>query len=720
MGVENNPSISFGRNKKWSLNTEQKGTDRAAFTNQAPEGAKEKDKKKLEAQNNFNMKMFNYFDKNKDGILDTGELQDIQKAMTRLAKSSKVSGDNNTLDSQEMQTLLNLIQYDSKTNGKVDRNNLYEFLNTLNNNGDEVESAETSNGETTVVYKNGDIIKHQMIQQDDGTFKLGMSQLIQKDDSSGVVTTTSYDGQRLVDIQESKDGVTSTKNPHGKLTKIVDSNSGRTTTFDYESDPPTATEKQGQNTGVYLLGKDGLPDISRPLSISRYDAVTREYDVTSYDYSEDGKSVEVYKKGSITTYGFTPEGAIDEGHPNKTVTKNTDGNTVTTTFEYGEGDAVKRTKTVTDAGGNIISGPEEVDENGNPLDKTYSVKSGDTWYSIAQQQYGLTNHADIIEAVHILKDQYEATSGVAGHKKNIGPASVDGGNLKLPASITIGGKVVSLGGTSVAAAPAPAADPATDPVADPAADPAAMVVDEAITPEITVNATIPVLPVQPPVDAAESITPVEEIPLTVEIPAGNESITPAEAKCPYTLGDGEEITFALHDQILPVGDGSAIIVKDNTINYLSPDGTSGAMFEMDADGKTVLSIATFNGTYGEEMRADLYDANGDSTGSAINKDDANYKYDTNGKLTDYTQVKTFNGKPAEYVYGADGKLKEVLVEDTDANGNNVMRTYVPDSDHPGAFKLREEREVSEKQGEDILPDYRFPKDNDDRIGTFYA
>lgn len=709
-GVNNNTSINLGWKKNWTFNEEQKGINSGAFQTEAPTDAKNKDKKKVDKQNYFNQQLFNRYDTNKDGVLDQDEIKNLRNDIVQTA-NCRSRGDN-AIDAEEMQAFLRHINYDSGEFGSVDRSNLYSFLNTLNEaNGteqDNINSATTKDGVTTVNYSDGHVERYKMTMQD-GNAVQDWKQVTRQTDEDGTTITETYDRGELIETKEIKNGLITTKGADGKPKKINNTKTGEETTFEYEATPPRATVKQGKNVVIYGLTSDGSIDKNNVIKTMTFNARTQDYDMQEYVYGEDGVTVSNSADGSVNTYALPAEGAaVDTSHPKKTVTKD-GGNTVTMEFEYAEdGTVTKRTKTVTNAAGETVSGPEEVDDKGEPVkqNQTYDVKSSDTWYSIAQEQYGLTKHSEIMEAVHALKDQYKETAGPDGYRKNIGPQKAPDGKLTLPATISVGGRTVAIGGTEVTGG---AAEVSADSVTGE---------DEVVTPPpvqgagdetVDVHAaqqTQTVAPVQDvatasvqEVDAVSESIPVDAALLTTKIPETvARTIEPAPAECPWEIGDGDFSEFFSIEtgEAVRITDDEtgeyigSLMRDDNTFLLISPDKSSGVSLNFDAADQSVLNIVSMDF---QGQRADFYDPQGEYALSSIIEKEGYSVYNTEGNLISYTQRNTFNGQPAEYVYGTDGQLQKVVVTEKGENNETTQTIYVPDPANPGSFK--EEKTIPE-------------------------
>lgn len=282
-------------------------------------------------------------------------------------------------------------------------------------------------------------------------------------DGSDSVTGVVQDGDNLKVTYKPEEGVgtrTSTfaKGDNNALTLLSDSvvNGDTTTVTEYVNGDKTKrsktveTVKNGFETTT-IYADDG----TTPASIVKVKGI----ETYKMDPEHPERPLEYVKNGQpqkeTVKYTYNNEGSVettylgDSNKPSKVVTKDAQGNVVSTkTYTYTDdgqsteleltGTGENEVRVRTQRQGDKIIGQVNVDAENNVQDATHQVKPGETWYNIVQAKYGVTDHKTIMQIVHKLKDNAGIRYSSATMPKE----------LTLPGTIDLGGgKTVNLKNT---------------------------------------------------------------------------------------------------------------------------------------------------------------------------------------------------------------------------------------------------------------------------------
>ena len=298
--------------------------------------------------------IFQKFDKNADGYLDTKELEQVYDLLNQYAKNDKMS-------KKEARAIAEYLKMPG-----VQLEHIEQFVETLATENDGV-SAQREGNKLTV--KNGDstIITVYSDDSPDNNKVVTKEQIISNDGiiTSRQVDTFAEDGETVI-----------------KTEKFGPGGEKRIQT----------TEKNGDNTV-----KTDYNDAGKPSRVTVKNNTTSTETVTTYEWASDGTHTE-------TTNGV-----------------------------------VKR---FDDQGKEIPDEPEKSEsEMVTPETKQHKVKSGEHWYKIVQDEYGVKDHRTIMEIVHQLKDLAGPEYGKAKNYKNTSMPK----ELTLPTTVTLAnGQTVTL------------------------------------------------------------------------------------------------------------------------------------------------------------------------------------------------------------------------------------------------------------------------------------
>ena len=379
--------------------------------------------------------IFAKYDKNKDNVLDESELKTLQDDIREFAKDD-------TLGKREAKRFFKSLGLEKGHDLK--REDLYKFLQTIQADKDSVDRAYTDaeTGDTIVQYKPDEnnvvnLIRYTNNSDNTHTPK-AMAEVFSEDhhrtsflNDDGTMSIVDVNGNKQVEAQYDEN----------KLliqTSEIDTQTNEKVTTLYEDDGETIKSKFRQNGSVteYLDPANG--DRVTERVTDKGNGVT---ETVQFTYNEDGSVTEttvgadekpissVTKKDGqeISSVQYTYE----DGKTVQTSTKDGITTEITTT---GEGDAVQRVKVEKDGQGNVTS-RVNVDENGSPVAYKHKVNQGENWYNIVKAKYGITDHKQIMEIVHQLKDN-------AGVKRS---SALMPAEIELPASITLkNGSTVAL------------------------------------------------------------------------------------------------------------------------------------------------------------------------------------------------------------------------------------------------------------------------------------
>ncbi len=337
--------------------------------------------------------LFAKYDKNKDNILDETELKFLQNDIQGFAKNEKLSN----RETKKFFKSLGL-----ENNKSLKRDDLYNFLSTIQADKDSIASASTSSesGTTFVEYKpdeNNAIKREVYSNEQDGSHKPVAEQVLY-DENHVLTTLYKEDGTiHKFDVRDNMQFLTVT-NSDGKTKMLQEMNkdTNETVTTEFADDGETIASKYRENGAIteYL---DPNNDRVTMRVTDKGNGVTEK---VKYDYNEDGSyKTTLLDANDKPVSSVTKKG--DKELATSSITTSEDGST-TEIVTSGEGENVQRTKVVKDKDGNVTT-KVNIDENGNAVAYNHKVNEGENWYGIVQAKYGITDYKTTMEIVHQLK-----------------------------------------------------------------------------------------------------------------------------------------------------------------------------------------------------------------------------------------------------------------------------------------------------------------------------
>lgn len=337
--------------------------------------------------------LFAKYDKNKDNVLDETELQFLQNDIQGFAKNEKLS----KRETKKFYKSLGL-----ENNKSLKRDDLYNFLSTIQADKDSIASASTSSesGTTFVEYKpdeNNAIKREVYSNEQDGSHKPVAEQVLY-DENHVLTTLYKEDGTiHKFDVRDNMQFLTVT-NSDGKTKMLQEMNkdTNETVTTEFADDGETIASKYRENGAIteYL---DPNNDRVTMRVTDKGNGVTEK---VKYDYNEDGSyKTTLLDANDKPVSSVTKKG--DKELATSSITTSEDGST-TEIVTSGEGENVQRTKVVKDKDGNVTT-KVNIDENGNAVAYNHKVNEGENWYGIVQAKYGITDYKTTMEIVHQLK-----------------------------------------------------------------------------------------------------------------------------------------------------------------------------------------------------------------------------------------------------------------------------------------------------------------------------
>ncbi len=611
-GVENG-GISFGKNQNINFNNfngiQKKDFDKAGGGALADP-------------------IFTKYDKNKDNVLDEGELQALQDDIREFAKDD-------TLGKREAKRFFKSLGLEKGHDLK--REDLYKFLQTIQADKDSVDRAYTDaeTGDTIVQYKPDEnnvvnLIRYTNNSDNTHTPK-AMAEVFSEDhhrtsflNDDGTMSIVDVNGNKQVEAQYDEN----------KLliqTSEIDTQTNEKVTTLYEDDGETIKSKFRQNGSVteYLDPANGDRVTKRVTDLGS--GVT---ETVQFTYNKDGSVTEttVDADGKPVSSVTKKDG---EEITNSSITTAEDGSTteITTT---GEGENVQRVKVEKDEQGNVTS-RVNVDENGNPVAYKHKVNQGENWYGIVEAKYGITDPKTIMEIVHQLKDN-------AGVKRS---SAMMPAEIELPPTITLkNGKEISLVNIDAQ-------------------------FDEINTAQATI--TVPKVP-----DDVPSAYPQDKLPAqTVTIPPEQLEVKPENAGKTVTQDDGKVFKYDSEGRVegvynsqddLNAGNRAVLLQYDDSgnLSYVfaydaNGHGLGGKEYDKDRNLTGFFVNEGIDPKTGNKQRQIQYNAEG-----TVNYFFDNYVYDENGRLVSYDKFGPNDEGDFEflfhweYKYSSDGKKTREL------------------------------------------------------------
>ena len=553
-GIDKN-GVSFGKNQK--INFDNFNGIRKQDLNNVGGGA-------------LSESLFAKYDKNKDDVLDSGELQTLKNDINEFAKDGNMS-------KREAKKFFKNLGLEKGHDLK--RGDLFEFLQTIEADKDSISRAVTDgNGKTILEFKpdENNVIKRIVYSNEaDGSHR----PVAEQTEAEGYTRTLNFneDGSSTEDVVTDKKLSRTEYNASGKpvymLEKDLESSDVITSEFSEDGTSITARYRRRGAVTEFLDPNNGDRVAARVTD--KGDGVS---EVVQFTYNDDGSVTETTLDAEGNPVSFVTKKNGEEiasgssGEDGKTVqTSGKDG--VTTEFTTtGEGDAAQRVKVEKDKDGNIIS-RVSVDENGNPVAYKHKVNQGENWYNIVKAKYGITDHKQIMEIVHQLKDS-------AGVKRS---SALMPSEIQLPPSVTLkDGTQISLrdieAKVDVPSVPTPAAAEAESAPAAGRAEPAEPV--DGTTSAGTTSAETP------EVSAPETdINPPEKAPLSYQETVSWMLNSNRTVKNP----DGTSFTYDENGFITNEYDADGNVTRDI---FRNPDGSVSWYkdYEYDADGNKTREI----------------------------------------------------------------------------------------------------------------------------------
>ncbi len=409
-GVDNN-GMSFGKNQKINFQNFN-GIQKSDFANTC--------------DTTLTNSLFEKYDKNKDNILDEGELQALESDVNSFAKNDKLS----KREAKKFYSSLGL-----EKGHDLKREDLYNFLQTIQADKDSVSKAVTSTGEsgvnvTVVEFKpdENNIVKRVAYSNEsDGTRKPVMEQA----QGEGFTKTFTYnhDGTVLYDEVSEGKRIRLQYDESRKPMVMVEEDGNVATTSKFGEDGKTVTTKYRQTGTVTEILDPENGDRVKTRVTDKGNGVT---EAVNFTYNEDGSITETLVDSENRPVSTVTKKDGKE-LAKSTVTVAEDGSTTEITTS-GEGDNIQRVRVQKDKEGNV-TGKVNVDENGNPVAYKHKVNDGENWYGIVEAKYGVSGYKTVMEIVHQLKKN----AGVSRNSTRM-PSEIE-----LPPTIQLkNGKTVSL------------------------------------------------------------------------------------------------------------------------------------------------------------------------------------------------------------------------------------------------------------------------------------
>ena len=337
--------------------------------------------------------LFAKYDKNKDNILDETELKFLQNDIQGFAKNEKLSN----RETKKFFKSLGL-----ENNKSLKRDDLYNFLSTIQADKDSIASASTSSesGTTFVEYKpdeNNAIKRAVYSNEQDGSHKPVAEQVLY-DENHVLTTLYKEDGTiHTFDVRDNMQFLTVT-NSDGKTKMLQEMNkdTNETVTTEFADDGETIASKYRENGAITEYLDPNNDRVTMRVTDKGNDVLEK----VKYEYNDDGSYKEI-----LLDENDKPVSSVikkdDKELSKSSITTSEDGST-TEIVTSGEGENVQRTKVVKDKDGNVTT-KVNIDENGNAVAYNHKVNEGENWYGIVQAKYGITDYKTTMEIVHQLK-----------------------------------------------------------------------------------------------------------------------------------------------------------------------------------------------------------------------------------------------------------------------------------------------------------------------------
>ena len=346
--------------------------------------------KKTDIENKDHVKIFDKFDKDKNGVLSEDELQELVNSLGTYAQDGKITRreagkflKNNGLKGElkKKEVFDFLKQYGIASDNIADTTSLLsadgiELLNIEYNPNDAGETiTEMINQENGALYGKKIVKDGKTVTQ---YFSADGKVTKETFEENGVTTIKNYDENGNVTSTIRKKGsVTEYLNEQGQITrKETDKGGGIKETIDYEYDD------SGNLTKSTTTNPDGSKVITEGQTVTTLNTDGSK----TVENSQTGITQEFDKDGNIIKTTTLQEDGSKVVEDDKTITTiNTDGTSTVKDKETGD--------------------VKEFDKEGKPVPYKHQTQLGDTWYGIVQAKYGITDHNQTMEIVHRLKRQ---------------------------------------------------------------------------------------------------------------------------------------------------------------------------------------------------------------------------------------------------------------------------------------------------------------------------
>lgn len=573
--------------------------------------------------------IFNKYD-NGDGILTKEEYQKLQNDLVQFAKDGNLGEREFDRFEENLGTKKNTFKMQD----------LQSVIGMMTDSTDGVATDEQGNILLTSAAEDGATITSKYSNENNVLTLLSKTVV-----NGNVKTVSDYSNEKLLKDTVVDNGVTTVTDyvdgDKNKKSKIVETKGNAVTTTLYADDGTTISSKT-RVTGA----------VTEDLDFANNDRVMKKTtikgnveEIVEYEYDADGIVFETTHNG-------------DSEKPSQIVRKDKNGTvTDTYTYEYNDDGSYTETET-TGTGENAVSvrtaynnsgnitGQVNVDAEGKPQDYKHKVEPGQTWYNIVRAKYGVTDHKQIMEIVHQLKD-------LAGIKRSSVSAPKE---ITLPATITLkNGTSIELKNTGALVNIAGSVDANGRPIGPRITPPKKLAKDQ-IPPKIAPLAkserkiTIPTSFSKPPAE-----TPDGEFVKITEGEFVGKFYTYHDGRC--YIYDDEAARDAYNNSVyIGYKNGKVTIYKLKTYDT---DGNTAGIIRYDGTGKLIYRL--INDQYPEGAknsvqfgRQIMYNADG-----SVDHIIANNQYDEQGRDSEYDSFDA-NGNwscSRRIDYGNDGTMQ---------------------------------------------------------------
>ncbi len=329
--------------------------------------------KRSELTNAEHIKVFDKFDKDKNGVLSEDEVQELVNSLGNYAQDGKITR-------REAGKFLK----ENGLKGEMKKKEALKFLQQFSILSDNIENTTMSE------WKDGTQIINVEYKPDENGVKI--TEFINKENGELYGKKTVKDGKT----------VTQFYTPDGKLSKEITEENSVKTIVQYDENGNITSVVRQKGSVTEFLNSEGR------VVKKETDKGSNNKEIVEYEYDSDGNVVK-----TTTT---NPDGTqiIDDGVNITTINK--DGSKIVENKETGEIQEF-------DTDGNLI---EENPVEETPVEETpeaepykHQTQLGDTWYGIVQAKYGITDHKQTMEIVRQLKAQNNVSPKATNMPKEI-------------------------------------------------------------------------------------------------------------------------------------------------------------------------------------------------------------------------------------------------------------------------------------------------------------